>query len=81
MLPAFSACASDLVSGWEGLIGSEGCCELDVWPQLKYFTGDVISRAAFSSNYEAGRRIFQLQSQLADIVMNAIQPVYIPGYR
>lgn len=81
MLPAFSACCSDLVSRWEGLIGSEDYCELDVWPQLQYFTGDVISRAAFGSNYEEGRRIFQLLSQVADLVINAIQSVYIPGYR
>ncbi|KAG6482620.1 cytochrome P450 72A397-like [Zingiber officinale] len=81
MLPAFSACCSDLVSRWEGLIGSEDYCELDVWPQLQHFTGDVISRAAFGSNYEEGRRIFQLQSQIADLVINAIQTVYIPGSR
>ncbi|URD97628.1 Cytochrome P450 [Musa troglodytarum] len=52
MLPAFSVCCSDLVSRREKLAGPEGSCELDVWPELQNFTGDVISRAAFGSSYE-----------------------------
>ncbi|THU71561.1 hypothetical protein C4D60_Mb04t02720 [Musa balbisiana] len=81
MLPAFSASCGDLVGRWENLVGQEGSCELDVWPEFQYFTGDVISRAAFSSNYEEGRRIFQLQLELAQLVVQAIHSSYIPGYR
>ena len=81
MLLAFSASCGDLVGRWENLVGQEGSCELDVWPEFQYFTGDVISRAAFSSNYEEGRRIFQLQLELAQLVVQAIHSAYIPGYR
>nr|XP_018679864.1 PREDICTED: cytochrome P450 72A13-like isoform X1 [Musa acuminata subsp. malaccensis] len=81
MLPAFSTSCGDLVGRWENLVGQEGSCELDVWPEFQYFTGDVISRAAFSSNYEEGRRIFQLQLELAQLVVQAIHSAYIPGYR
>ncbi|CAD5172867.1 unnamed protein product [Musa acuminata subsp. malaccensis] len=81
MLLAFSASCGDLVGRWENLVGQEGSCELDVWPEFQYFTGDVISRAAFSSNYEEGRRIFQLQLELGQLVVQAIHSGYIPGYR
>ncbi|XP_064958820.1 cytochrome P450 CYP72A616-like [Musa acuminata AAA Group] len=81
MLLAFSASCGDLVGRWENLVGQEGSCELDVWPEFQYFTGDVISRAAFGSNYEEGRRIFQLQLELAQLVVQAIHSGYIPGYR
>ncbi|WOL17033.1 Cytochrome P450 [Canna indica] len=81
ILPVFSACCSNLVDRWENLVGLEGYYELDVWPELQSFTGDVISRAAFGSSYEEGRQIFQLQAQLAELILGVIQTVYIPGYR
>ncbi|XP_065016022.1 cytochrome P450 CYP72A616 [Musa acuminata AAA Group] len=80
MLPAFCACCSDLMSRWENLVGSEACYELDVWPEFQSFTGDVISRTAFGSSYEEGRRIFQLQAEQAELFIQSIQYLYIPGY-
>lgn len=81
MLPAFSDCCGELVDRWEKSIGSLGYCELDICPELQNFTGDVISRTAFGSSYEEGRRIFQLQAEQAKLLIQAAQTVYIPGYR
>lgn len=81
MLPAFSTCCGELIGRWENLAGSEGSCELDIWPEFQNFTGDVISRTAFGSSYAEGRRIFQLQSEQAELVIQGFQTVYIPGYR
>ncbi|KAL5990010.1 hypothetical protein ACLOJK_010906 [Asimina triloba] len=81
MLPAFSASCSELISRWEKLIGSEGCREVDVWPDLNNFTGDVISRTAFGSNYREGMRLFELQAEQARLMMKAIRNIYIPGMR
>ncbi|CAL9187139.1 unnamed protein product, partial [Musa hybrid cultivar] len=81
MLPAFSACCSDLMNRWEKMAGSEACYELDVWPELQSFSGDVISRTAFGSSYEEGRQIFQLQSEQAELVIQVVQNLYVPGYR
>ncbi|TVU35849.1 hypothetical protein EJB05_17756, partial [Eragrostis curvula] len=80
MLPAFSACCEDMVSRWVESLGSDGSCELDVWPELQTLTGDVISRTAFSSSYLEGRRIFQLQAEQAESIMKRVQKIMIPGY-
>ncbi|AQK96819.1 Cytochrome P450 72A15 [Zea mays] len=82
MLPAFSACCEELVNRWAAeSLGSDGSCELDVWPELQNLTGDVISRTAFSSSYREGRRIFQLQAEQASLVMTNIRKIMmIPGY-
>jgi hypothetical protein len=81
MLPAFSACCEELVSRWaQQSLGSDGWCELDVWPELQALTGDVISRAAFGSSYLEGRRIFELQSEQAERFVGAVQKIAIPGY-
>ncbi|XP_077228015.1 cytochrome P450 CYP72A616-like isoform X2 [Tasmannia lanceolata] len=81
MLPAFSTCCSELISRWEQLVVSQGSCELDVWPELQILTGDVISRTAFGSNYKEGRRIFQLQTEQAKLLIEAAQSLYLPGFR
>ncbi|XP_031280589.1 cytochrome P450 CYP72A219-like [Pistacia vera] len=81
MLPAFSKVCSELISEWKKLVSVEGSCEIDVWPELQRLTGDMISQTAFGSNYEEGRRIFQLQTELVDLAMQAAQSFYIPGLR
>lgn len=70
-----------MISEWEKLVALEGSCELDVWPFLVNLTSDVISRTAFGSNYEEGRRIFELQNELASLTKQLTQSVYFPGKR
>ncbi|MQL93211.1 hypothetical protein Taro_025851 [Colocasia esculenta] len=81
MLPAFSTCCAELIARWEKLVGPNGSCELDVWPELQNFTGDVISRTVFGSTFEEGRRIFQLQVEQAEHLFQDLQKIFIPGYR
>ncbi|XP_044473182.1 cytochrome P450 CYP72A219-like [Mangifera indica] len=81
MLPSFYKVCSELVIKWEKLVNVAGSCEIDVWPELQKLTGDVISQTAFGSNYEEGRRIFQLQAELVDLAMQAAHTFYIPGLR
>uniref|UniRef100_A0ACD5UJT6 Uncharacterized protein n=1 Tax=Avena sativa TaxID=4498 RepID=A0ACD5UJT6_AVESA len=80
MLPAFAECCTELVHRWEGLAAGDLPCEVDVWPDMQNLTGDVISRAAFGSSYNEGRRIFQLQGEQVKLVVMAMNTIHIPGY-
>jgi len=81
MLPAFSTSCHDMIKKWEEMISNVGSCEVDVWSYLHQLSADVISRAAFGSSYEEGRRIFELISEQLFIAIPALNAVYIPGWR
>ncbi|KAM0932737.1 putative 11-oxo-beta-amyrin 30-oxidase [Dioscorea sansibarensis] len=81
MYPSFSASCGELIRRWDKMIPDGGCLELDVFPDIQNVTKDVISRTAFGSSYEEGRRIFELLTEQTQLVMPAVQSVYIPGYQ
>ncbi|PHT76757.1 Cytochrome [Capsicum annuum] len=81
MLPAFCLSCTEMISKWENTVSVEGSHEIDVWPHLQQLTSDVISRTAFGSSYEEGRRIFELRKEQAQHFMEVIRSVYIPGWR
>ena len=81
MLPAFYQCCEDMINKWKALIDEKGMCMLDVWPFFHTLAGDVISRTAFGSSYEEGRRIFQLQVEQANLTVEILRSIYIPGWR
>lgn len=81
MVPAFCVCTSEMLTKWEEIVSSKSSSEVDVWPYLQTLTGDVISRTAFGSNYEEGRRIFELQREQAQHYIDVVTSLYIPGWR
>ncbi|KAJ8532325.1 hypothetical protein K7X08_012248 [Anisodus acutangulus] len=81
MLPAFYLSCSEMISKWEDVVSVEGSHEIDVWPHLEQLSCDVISRTAFGSSYEQGRKIFELQKEQAQHFLKVVQSVYIPGWR
>jgi hypothetical protein len=58
----------------------EGSSEIDVWPEFQNLPGDVISRTTFGSNYQEGRRIFDMQGELAERLIQSVQSIFIPDY-
>ncbi|CAM8995262.1 unnamed protein product [Rhodiola kirilowii] len=83
MIPKFYHSANEMVSKWETLTlaSADGSCELDVWQDLQNMTRDVISRTAFGSSFEEGKRIFDLQRELTELVIQSKMSAYIAGWR
>ena len=81
MVPAFYKSASEMLSKWEEMISVKGSFEVDVWPTIQTMTSDAISRTAFGSRYEEGRKIFELQREQARHLVEATRSIYIPGSR
>ncbi|KAC9216383.1 hypothetical protein E3N88_46191 [Mikania micrantha] len=78
MLPAFHISCNEMIHKWERKTKGSSC-EVDVYPYLQTMASDVISRTAFGSSYEEGRKIFELQLEQAKLVLKAAQSMYIPG--
>ncbi|KNA16860.1 hypothetical protein SOVF_085340 isoform A [Spinacia oleracea] len=80
MHPAFGASVLDMVNKWEKIVSKTGSSEVDVWPFVSSLTADAISRAAFGSSYDEGRKIFELVLEQTEITLRLLQSVYIPGW-
>ncbi|KAK7313224.1 hypothetical protein VNO77_37775 [Canavalia gladiata] len=81
VLPAIYHSCSQMINEWKMLVSEKGSCTLDVWPFVNSLSGDVISRTAFGSSYEEGRRVFQLQKEQAELTAKVLLSVYVPGWR
>ncbi|KAK1399217.1 Secologanin synthase [Heracleum sosnowskyi] len=84
MLPAMCLSSGEMMKEWEILIdgNSSAVCELNVQPYIEGLMSDVISRTAFgSSSYIEGRKIHRLQKEQAQLTIEIVQSVYIPGWR
>ncbi|XP_047947029.1 cytochrome P450 72A225-like [Salvia hispanica] len=81
MLPSMYLSCGDMLSKLDKMVPSDGGCEVDVWTHLQALTSDVISRTAFGSSYEEGRKIFELQKEQGTLLLKAAQMLYFPGWR
>ncbi|KAJ6416947.1 hypothetical protein OIU84_002766 [Salix udensis] len=83
MIPALYESCSEMINNWGEVVSvDDRPCELDVWPYLQSLSCDAISRTSFGSNYNEGKRIFDLIKELTDLTIHTIQrAIIIPGYR
>ncbi|KAK9077433.1 hypothetical protein SSX86_005770 [Deinandra increscens subsp. villosa] len=72
---------NEMIKKWELLTAGNGLAEVDVWPYIDNLSGDVISRAAFNSSYEEAQKIFHIQKEQMDLVIQLLFTFYIPGAR
>ncbi|WRX13762.1 Cytochrome P450 - like 10 [Theobroma cacao] len=81
MLPAFVVCTEELIEKWSKLVNFMGSCEVDMSVEFQNLTGDVISRAAFGSNFEEGRLIFLLQKEQGRLFLQSQMSINFPWLR
>ncbi|PHT42644.1 hypothetical protein CQW23_16669 [Capsicum baccatum] len=71
MLGAFAHCTEDMISRWDKQTGSTGSCELDISQEFHSLTGDMLSKAAFGSNFEEGKLVFSLLREQCELIFTA----------
>ena len=81
MIPEFITSCSMMIEQWKMLASLNETCEVDVWPELQNLTRDVISWAALGSSFEESRNIFEFQKEHITLTLEAMQTLYIPGFR
>ncbi|CAN1152320.1 Cytochrome P450 CYP749A22 [Linum perenne] len=78
MIPAMVTSVEAMLQRW-GLM--EDVKEIDVFPEFKILSSEVISRTAFGSSYEEGRNVFGMLMKLGIIVNRNNFKVGIPGIK
>ncbi|XP_074265955.1 cytochrome P450 CYP72A616-like [Silene latifolia] len=81
MVPAFVASSIEMVDKWVQICEKKGSCEVNFWPYLRELSADAISRAAFGSSYQEGRRIFELLTKQLELALPIFRSVHFPGSR
>ncbi|KAI3900937.1 hypothetical protein MKX01_022714 [Papaver californicum] len=69
MMQAFTTSCTEMIARWKKLADpTTGSCELDIWPEME-------------TNYEEGKKLFELQNEKIALVIEAIRSIYIPAFR
>ncbi|KAF8039147.1 hypothetical protein BT93_B1636 [Corymbia citriodora subsp. variegata] len=71
-----------LVNSWSQMIEKEGgVAEINIDSHMRSFSGDVISKACFGSNYARGQEIFSKLRALQEAISKIAFTSMIPGFR
>ena len=71
-----------LVDSWKSRIDQEGgVADIKIDEGMRSFSGDVISRACFGSNFEKGQEIFFKLRALQEVMARKCLATGIPGVR
>ncbi|KAJ0763730.1 putative 11-oxo-beta-amyrin 30-oxidase [Helianthus annuus] len=81
MFSAISSSCSDMIHKWELIMAEAGSSEVNVWPYIDSLAGDVISRTAFGTYYKEAEKIFQIQKEQTDLILQMPFILHVPGGR
>ena len=82
MINIISESAVSLLNSWSSRIKVEGgTADIQIDEFMRTFSGDVISRACFGSNYSKGQEIFLKLRALQEIMSKKSLSTGIPGMR
>ncbi|KAM7521954.1 hypothetical protein LguiA_011856 [Lonicera macranthoides] len=71
-----------LLDSWKSIIESSGgIADIKIDPHMRSFSGDVISRACFGSNFSKGEEIFLKLRALQEAASKKVLSTGIPGMR
>ncbi|KAL3517933.1 hypothetical protein ACH5RR_020522 [Cinchona calisaya] len=71
-----------LVNSWKSIIEAEnGIADIKIDQHMRSFSGDVISRACFGSNYSKGEEIFKRLRALQEAASKRVLATGVPGMR
>ncbi|KAH6771534.1 hypothetical protein C2S52_016337 [Perilla frutescens var. hirtella] len=79
MVPAIYLSCSSYINKLDTMVSRSN--EIDMWPYLEDLSSDVISRTAFGSSHEEGRKIFELQKEKLKFITHIIPLAFIPKWR
>ncbi|KAH8939641.1 hypothetical protein BDL97_15G045900 [Sphagnum fallax] len=83
MVVTMEKSASSMVDEWEKKVkDGGGHVELEVGAYMTHVTADIISRTAFGSNYEKGKKVFEQQVALINLLGQRRRQRFgaMPGY-
>lgn len=82
MLSLVNESTLTLVKSWKNLVdGTGGVAEINIDEHMRSFSGDVISRACFGSNYGKGEEIFHKLRALQEAMSKKVLSTGVPGMR
>lgn len=80
-MPSAAMCVEGMITKWEGILGVNDSCEVDVFSEFQKLTADIISHVAFGSSYEEGSKVFQLLNEQGKLISKVYYMASFPFLR